>query len=88
MPPNPGYKGPSPNTVISSKPPVPNVDFPNHVEQLHANGNVGFNRYFSENCFLFSLKKGFRNFNDELDDKSCDQMILMINDTMGSVMSL
>ncbi|KAL5250568.1 hypothetical protein ACHWQZ_G016337 [Mnemiopsis leidyi] len=46
-PPNPGYKGPTPNSVISSKPPIPNVDFPNHVEQLHANGNVGFNREYN-----------------------------------------
>jgi len=45
-PPNPGYKGPT-NTSISSKPTIPNVDFPNHVEQLHANGNVGFNREYN-----------------------------------------
>ncbi|XP_063687433.1 receptor-type tyrosine-protein phosphatase S-like isoform X2 [Bolinopsis microptera] len=46
-PPNPGYKGPTPNSVISAKPPIPNVDFPNHVEQLHAIGNVGFNREYN-----------------------------------------
>ena len=34
-------------TPKSIKPPIRNVDFPNHVEELHANGNAGFNREYN-----------------------------------------
>ena len=45
--PAPVYKPGETTPPTSNKPTIPVIEFPDHVEQLHQNSNVGFNREYN-----------------------------------------